>query len=575
MKRLEFYAADDRGRRFAAEQTYTDGILTVTLSKRHFENATSLCVECDAFCATAGERGYYLIPESTNTKGSALTRFTEREDCEFESKVVTTLFLAVGLEDATYVVIPECYYSYSFRGECRKCRYRVLMGVDFTVQPAADDIVLRVLTLPEGSDYNAVARAVREYRLGRGEIAPLTEKVRSREVLEYYRKYPLIRIRMGWKPAPPTVLHQTEENEPPMHVACTFARVRDIADELKRQGVDGATLCLVGWNQKGHDGRWPQMFPVEESLGGETELKRTVEYVRSLGYAITCHTNCLDHYEVADIFDPSILVRRRDGEPYQKGKWSGGEAYRACPVHQLELSKSILPKVCALGFEGVHYVDVLSIIMPDACFSEAHPCSTREGIEYMKEIMRLSHSLFGGFSSEGGMDFALGELDFSLYNRFPSFSATPPTETFVDAYIPLWELTYHGITLYNSCAETVNYTVKGRDAEVTAALLGGMPAFYFYSKFRSAGSSNWMGEIDLLCDDDEQLAGSVSAIKRAYERYFHCADRQLVYMRSYEVSDNGLAVVTYEDGSVSVGNYTDGTLEYKGRYIPAHTCVEL
>jgi hypothetical protein len=42
-----------------------------------------------------------------------------------------------------------------------------------------------------------------------------------------------------------------------------------------------AQLCLVGWNQKGHDGRWPQIFPVEEALGGEEKLRRLIRKARA------------------------------------------------------------------------------------------------------------------------------------------------------------------------------------------------------------------------------------------------------------------------------------------------------
>ena len=55
-----------------------------------------------------------------------------------------------------------------------------------------------------------------------------------------------------------------------MRAACTFRRVRELADECKAQGLEGAEFQLVGWNLRGHDGRWPQAFPVEEALGYQT-----------------------------------------------------------------------------------------------------------------------------------------------------------------------------------------------------------------------------------------------------------------------------------------------------------------
>ena len=44
--------------------------------------------------------------------------------------------------------------------------------------------------------------------------------------------------------------------------------------EFKSQGIDKAEFCLVGWNVSGHDGRFPQLSPVEERLGGEKKLRK-------------------------------------------------------------------------------------------------------------------------------------------------------------------------------------------------------------------------------------------------------------------------------------------------------------
>ena len=74
------------------------------------------------------------------------------------------------------------------------------------------------------------------------------------------------------------------ENEPEMHVASTFRDVSDLLDEFHKRGIDEAEFCLVGWNKSGHDGRWPQAFPVEEKLGGEEELRKLTEKAKRMGF---------------------------------------------------------------------------------------------------------------------------------------------------------------------------------------------------------------------------------------------------------------------------------------------------
>ena len=570
MNDIRFYALTENGQRYEMDGVSSLGGVLWTLPKERFSKDGRVDICCDGFDSRVGDDGYYLMCESRNYAGAAYVTFRERKECSYRAADLTLSQYAVALSRATYLVMVDRAYKYECVGEYRNGLYRIFLSFDLTSQPPSDDICLRVFEFPAGTDYNALAKFIREYRLERGEIRTLHEKCAERPELDYARKYPMIRIRMGWKPVPVTVLHQTTENEPPMHVACTFAQVRDFADELKRAGIDGAQLCLVGWNQKGHDGRWPQIFPVEEALGGEEELRRTIEHVQSLGYRITCHTNSLDHYEIADIFAPDLLARKPDGSVIRVGEWSGGACYHACPIHQLRLSRELLPKVAELGYRGLHYIDVLSIVDPDACFHKDHPCSTREGYEYMREIMRVTTELFGGFASEGGMDFALGELDFSLYNRFKG-CFLPSHRSFVDRFIPFYELIYHGIVLYNSSSTTVNYPIKSSDEANTVRLLGGLPAFYLYSKFKSGGD-NWMGEVDLTCDDHEQIRQSVAAIKAAYDVY--CPERQFSFIRSFDIVKDGLYAVTYEDGYCVVGNYTDDELEYSGVLVSAHSFIE-
>lgn len=568
MELLNFYAITDSGRRIDFECKKQAEISTYVLSHEAFADAKSITVKCDDFNAKFNDEGYYVLPTKN---GGGLVRFIPREDSETISSRAKITLLGVVNKCGAYAIMPEIYYDFEFAARCKDGTYSAEIIADFTEQPPVDDIVLNVKHLPVGSDYNDIAAALRDYRISKGEIKPLKEKCANREELDYARKYPLLRIRMAWKPAPPPVLHQTVENEPPLHVACDFARVREIADELKRQGVEGITLSLVGWNISGHDGRWPQVFPVEEKLGGKEELLKTIKHVQSLGYRITAHHNTLDHYEIANNFDGSKLLLTRDKKFGSSGDWSGGHGYRACLKYQVEIAKKQFKEISELGFKGLHYCDVLTIIPTAACFHPDHPYSTREGKEYIKEIMRLSTENFGGFSSEGCYDFALGELDFSLYNNGASFPVTDK-DAIVDEYIPLWELAYHGITLYNPYTSTVNSGIKGPDSYNTQVLFDAIPTYYYYTKFY--GNNHWMGDLDLCCDTEEQLKESVRVIADNAKAYSARCNRQFEYMKSFTKTQNDLYVAKYETATV-VANYNDTEREYEGKTVPAHSYIEL
>lgn len=581
MTENNFLARFDSGKEILLSKTIGSGEMVYELEAKDLMGEEALEIVCPEFEAVVGDEGYYLMSGNEQTSGAAIVRFKSRAtDGEIVVFHPTLNFYAVGKSDATYVVMIDYTYWLRLKAVYSDGRYRIAVRIRLTDQPIADSVTLRVLKLGAGADYNDVARAVREYRLSKGEIRPLFEKCAERECVEYIRKYPLVRIRMGWKPVPPEVMHQTLENEPPMFVACTFERVRDIAKEMKAQGIEGAEISLVGWNVKGHDGRWPQVFPVEEELGGEDELRRTVEYVQALGYMITCHTNSVNHYEIADTFDIDDIAMLSDGSPQTYGKWAGGLCYNACPEIQVKYAERDLPRVAELGFRGPHYIDCLTNVRPDVCFNPKHPSTLRNSIARLREIMLISQREMGGFSSEGCRDFALGELDFSLYNSFRSnlLPYSAKENGMVDEVVPLAELVYHGILLYNPSSATVNYTVKSSDAGAALALFGGRPVMYFYSSFIDPNSgmlasigTNWMGNEQLMCRTDEELRMSVEAIKRACDEYRELCDRQLVFIESYRSLADGVSAVKYDDGVEIVANFTDTEYEYKGNVLTAHS----
>ena len=563
MTELRFRAVDENGKYYSFDTLMRKNSILLTLKKQTIAGVSKLWVLPDLGTARAGDEGYFILPRNINLVGDIQILFTEREDMTYTYD--KPILSAYGIKRpglCAYLRI-ERNYCYGCEAKCENGVYTATPVFDFTKHDEIyDDIRIELFLLPEDADFNDMARLEREIRLERGEITTLREKCK-RPAVEYARKYPLIRIRMGWKPSPPTDLHQTPETEPDMFVACDFARVRDIADELKRQGVEGAELQLVGWHRGGHDGRFPQLFPADPRLGGTEGMIETIDYVKSLGYRISTHTNTIDAYEIADTFTWDDIVIDRNGEKKLAGPFGGGQAYHVCLPKQLKNTKRDLPELAAMGEDGLHFTDVISIVIPDDCHAPDHPSTTANGILYVGEIIRYTQTLFEGFSSEGCMDFALPQLDFGLYVTFGNgFGAK--SVPICDRFLPFFEVAYHGILLYNPMSTTVNYPIKEKNERLALYLRGGKPSMYYYSKFRTGGAKNWMGETDLICDDEEQLRKSVAAIKRAAEEYAPLADKQLCFIDRYEVVGNGIEVTHYEDGTRVIGNLADTAQSYDG-----------
>lgn len=573
MEKRYFTAIDDKGKVHIPRIEERGDSFLLIFNKETLEGIQKLRVLPMLANAKAGSDGFFITPRNIHMSGDLLVRFFPQEDTSYEYGRPIMSCYGVKTEDTSALVRIERNYKYSFAFQIKDGIYSLETVFDFTKNdPVYDDIRIEIVPMKADATLGDFAAAERRLRLERGEIVPLAEKCK-REAVEYARKYPLIRIRMGWKQSPSPVLHQTLENEPEMHAVVTFARVRDIADALKAHGVQGAELQLVGWNKSGHDGRFPQLMPPDEKLGGIEELKKTIAYVKKLGYRISLHTNTIDAVEIADTFTWDDVVVTRDGKYYQCGHYSGGYAYHVCLEKQLKNAMRDLPEVAQLGLNGLHFTDVISLVEPDTCFSEDHPCFTAEGIRLAQENMRYTRELFGAFSSEGCMDFALKELDYGLYVSFgDGFGKANIPVT--DALVPFFELTYHGILLYNPTSPTVNHPIKTPADKLTFRMRGGRLSFYFHSKFRY-GQPNWMGDVDLVATDNASLDKAAQLIADAIRENEDLRDLQLIYMTDYVLCGNGVEVVTYGDGTRIAGNFSEVEQTYDGKVLPPFGYVVL
>lgn len=503
--------------------------------------------------ARSGDNGYMVIPNE-----GMICTFREREDTEYIAERYAMPIFGVKSDKNTYLaIVTGMPYNYSLVSGVKDGKYYIFPRFNINGDPLYEDIGVSYITLTgDDADYSGMARAYRKYQLDRGECVPIKERVKASPTLEYARDSVMIRIRMGWKPAPTPQLHQTPENEPEMITVCTFDRVCDIIDELKNQGVEKAEICLVGWNCKGHDGRWPQAFPVEEELGGEEALKRLINKAQSAGYAIVCHTNSTDTYEISEMWNKDDLILNKDGSLPKDSPWSGGQMYQLCPTVALKQAEELFPKLAALGFKGTHYIDVLNIVMPRSCYNEKHKLNVKESIKESRRLMKLAKEQFGGYSSEGGYDFGAKYLDFALNLDYGEKRKNP----LCDYEVPLWQLVYHGIILSNpDMTETLNYSLNenNKAAELKLVEYGGRPTYYYYSVFRD----DWRAaeDRDLVCNNAEQLKRGVAAIRRGYDLCAKLCYLQNEFMEKHERLSDGVHRVTYSDNTVITVDYNSLT----------------
>lgn len=515
--------------------------------------------------AKTGEDGYFVMPN-----GEVGTFHEQNGERTVKNYMPMPVF---GMKNprATFVaIVTGMPYAYTLVARAKAGVYTIFPRFELAGREAYGDIAIDYhLLTGEQADYSGMAQVYRKYQLGRKACVPLKERVKGRPELAYAAKSLAIRIRLGWKPMPTSVEEQTPSTEPPMKVAVTFDRVGDILNEFKRQGVERAEICLVGWNQKGHDGRFPQNFPVEEQLGGEVKLRQLITKAQAMGFQIVCHSNSSDAYRVADVWDEEYIIKKPDGTLEKNAALSGGRMYDVCPQRAYErFAQKELRDIAAFGFRGLHYIDVLTVVQPRACFDPRHPLNPNQSARWVGKIMGEAQDVFGGSASEGGHDFCCGKLDYALYA-----SIVPPKKhPMVDRMVPFWQLVYHGIILSNPFPPTCNYTIKDDVTRLMLVEFGGRPFFYFYSNYRDNNDA-WMGKEDLTCEDDKALSASVAKVKEGYDEFNKLAYLQPEFMEKHEAVAPEVFRTAFSDGSEIISNYRAEAFDYKGKTVKPHAYI--
>lgn len=514
----------------------------------------------DFAAAETGEDGYFMMPNGF------IGTFRQTDGEQTLNRSPMPIFGMKNPRHTFVAIVSGMPHAYTLVARAESGVYTLFPRFGLDGHGAYDDLAIDYHMLSgEDADYSGMARTYRKFQLGRKACIPLKQRIQTSPELAYAAKSVEIRIRLAWKPAPSPVEEQTLATEPVMKVAVTFDRVGEILDMLRRQEVRQAEVCLVGWNRKGHDGRYPQLFPVEEQLGGEQKLRQVIKRAQDMGYQIVGHTNSTDAYRISEVWDDEYIIKTADQELSKSACWSGGRTYNICPQRSFErFAVKDLPAVAKLGFRGVHYIDVLSIVRPRACFDPNHPLNANQSAVWLNKIMRLGRENFGAVASEGPYDFCCGNLDYVLYVSFDSYSRA--RTRMVDRSVPIWQLVYHGVILSNPFSKTTNYTLKGDLARVKLAEYGGRPLFYFHSTFVTT-KRNWMGDEDISCETDQALAAGVAAVKAGVEDYSTRSHLQTEFMEEHEMLAPNVSRTIYSDGSEIIANYSNADFVYKGRTV--------
>ena len=532
--------------------------IIATIKKEDLPTDVCFLDFCPDFLTSAEDAdGYAIVPRGTKEGGTMLCRFIDKPDCEYISD--SNQMPVFGFKTCSctiFAVVTGMTFEYKIVVGAKSGMYYLYPRFYLNGKNLYEDMTVEYHILPKGSDYNDMAALYRSIK----NPLRLKERAEKSAEIKYAADAIELRIRMAWKPVPSRVLHQTLENEPQVVVGCTCERAKELLTAMKAAGIEKAEVCLVGVEIKGHDGRWPQLLPIEETIGGQEALEALGAYGQSLGYQMTVHTNCNDMYEISNLWDENSLVVNADGaystDPIP---WGGGQPFHICPQCMAKYANEHIALVSGMGFKGIHFMDVLSNFPPRSCYSSLHPSTARESEKAICNIADSARNVFGGFSSEGSFDFLADHIDYLMYT---SYNLCGEQHPICDETVPLWQLVFHGSILYNPSTETVNHCIKDRKTQLKFIEYGGRPLGYINSKYVDdveGSCGNWMGNLDLLCATDEQLAASVKALKQMSDEYKALSHLAYELMLKHEKLSDGVYAVTYSDNTVITVDYNKNT----------------
>lgn len=305
--------------------------------------------------------------------------------------------------------------------------------------------------------YVGMAKRYRQYSKENGRFVSLKEKIKQNPMVERIIGAPDIKI---W-------IYTNRQNTPYLRawsepildgyrcVHTTFKQVGEIANDLKKIGIDRSLILLGGWNRAGYDREYIDMWPPTEEAGGLNGLVEASRIVSVTGYLFSLHNNYQDFYTDAPSYDEKYLMKHEDGKVKLGGIWDGGLCRLICSSKAIELAEGTLKLVQKTTKTNSYYLDTIAAAPPYECYDENHPMTRGDDRQNKFNLLKYLNDQGLVVGAEAGVDWAIPVCSFfeglpgSVVNVYTGIEATNyghgqtignPNFGLV---VPLFNLVYH------------------------------------------------------------------------------------------------------------------------------------
>ena len=171
----------------------------------------------------------------------------------------------------------------------------------------------------------------------------------------------------------------------------TFDQAAGLIHRIRRL-TDGApqVAYLVGWQHRGHDTGYPDVFTVNPRLGGLDGLKKAAVRAAADNAILSFHDNYDDAYTNSPSWNPGLVARSPDGGLMKGGIWAGGQAYvQSFSAPAVEVARERVRRTLAmLPVRSSYHIDVLSAQTVLHDFNPASPASGAQSLQGKIAIVR-------------------------------------------------------------------------------------------------------------------------------------------------------------------------------------------
>ena len=496
--------------------------------------------------ARTGEAGHLLLPLSRG----ALCRFDKTVTRE-----TSLLFYADGDRALTAPVFGTCRDDAGFLGIVDEGEFNaeLVLTANGGAERNLNFAHLRLRTRFHSSDAldEDAQYRLRYVFLNGGDASTVGMAKAYRHYLLDKRNYPTLGARTKRTPALANLVramtvnvHLAEKRlvtrmsgDGDLAVKTRFDEAVQIAQKIKKAGVENATIVLVGWNCEGKDGLYPTRFPVESAVGGAEAMSRAARAIQAMGFQTGALDNYTDLYRRSPAFNVDFSAKQLGGEPWRGGTWAGGQSYAVCPSQARErYAHRDMRRLRDLGLEGMLFLDHCPGPGVFACHDEEHPATRAEYAGHVVDLIRDAQGAFGVCRTSGPHVFAALKAETCTFpvQDMPGIHNLEE-DWFADELVPFLPMALHGVVLMAADA---------RADLLRTVEFGAAPVY------------------DVTKDDAD---GMVKEMSDFFLRYMkELAPLAAEFVESYETQGEGVIAVGYSNGAEVLINRTDDPVRIRG-----------